>query len=346
MKNKSPLVTVLMPVYNGEKYLQPAIESILNQTFKDFEFLIINDGSTDNSENIILSFKDARIRYVKNEKNRQLIHTLNKGLQLSKGTFIARMDADDISLPQRLEKQIEILQNNKDIGVCGSWVKTIGINGGQIFKYPIQQEAIEKILFFCCEMCHPVSIFRKSLIDQYGIKYRPDYYFIEDWKFWLELGKVTHFYNIPEVLFHYRMHETNITKTGLKQLIAGTLKVRKENFNNIDLKIPNDLMIHFNNAMEYQLEEKLETIWELEKLLNKIITTYSNLCDAYVLEKLQKVWMVSIWKCKTSWVRKLFHLLSVKEPFNLWGSAKLFLKLAGRGYLPILKRGEKLMLDF
>ena len=110
--NNLPLITVLMPVYNGEKYLQQAIESILKQTFTDFEFLIINDGSTDNSENIILSYDDSRIRYIKNEENLRLIRTLNKGIELAKGKYIARMDCDDISLPYRFEKQLKEFQNN------------------------------------------------------------------------------------------------------------------------------------------------------------------------------------------------------------------------------------------
>ena len=107
-----PLVSVLMAVYNGEKYLLEAIESILNQTYTNFEFLIINDGSTDSTEEIILSYSDQRIRYIKNEQNLKLIASLNKGLDLAKGKYIARMDADDISLPDRLEKQVNFLERN------------------------------------------------------------------------------------------------------------------------------------------------------------------------------------------------------------------------------------------
>ena len=98
----NPVVTVLMPVYNAEEYLVEAIESVLNQTFRDFEFLIINDGSTDRSEKIIKTFTDERIRYIRNSKNLKIVQTLNKGLALAKGIYIARMDADDISLPLRL----------------------------------------------------------------------------------------------------------------------------------------------------------------------------------------------------------------------------------------------------
>src|SRR5580698_9685158 len=108
----NPKVTVLMPVYNGEKYIKEALESILQQTFIDFEFLIINDGSTDNSVSIIKSFNDNRIRLIHNEKNSGLVYSLNKGIGLSNGEYIARMDCDDVSIPERLEKQVGFLNSN------------------------------------------------------------------------------------------------------------------------------------------------------------------------------------------------------------------------------------------
>ena len=118
-----PKVSVLMPVYNTkEEYLREAIESILNQTFTDFEFIIINDGSTNNAEEVIKSYKDSRIKYYRQE-NHGLIYTLNYGLSLCNGEYIARMDSDDISLPFRFEKQIEVLDKNPNIGIVGGLIK-------------------------------------------------------------------------------------------------------------------------------------------------------------------------------------------------------------------------------
>ena len=114
-----------MPVYNGERYLREAIDSILNQTFKDFEFLIINDGSTDLSVEIIESYADKRISLAHNGQNLGLITTLNRGFDLACGEYIARMDCDDISLPDRLEKQVVFMDNHPEIGICGSWVSAI-----------------------------------------------------------------------------------------------------------------------------------------------------------------------------------------------------------------------------
>ena len=112
-------LTVLMPVYNAEKYLKPALESILNQTYKDFEFLIIDDGSTDKSLEIIKSYNDSRIRLIGHEQNQKLIATLNEGIKLAQGEYIARMDADDISAPERLQKQMEFLEKHPATVVLG-----------------------------------------------------------------------------------------------------------------------------------------------------------------------------------------------------------------------------------
>ena len=129
---RNPKITVLMPVYNGEKYLREAIGSILNQTFNDFEFLIINDSSTDSTREIILSYDDTRIRLEDNEKNIGLTHSLNKGLRLAKGKYVARMDADDISLPDRLEKQLAVIENNTDVSIVACWIDIIDKNNTYI----------------------------------------------------------------------------------------------------------------------------------------------------------------------------------------------------------------------
>ena len=121
MKNYNDiLVSVIMPVYNGALYLREAIDSILSQTHTNLELIIINDGSNDNSEEIILSYEDNRIRYIINEKNSGICVTLNKGLDIAKGKYIARMDCDDISCPERLQMQIEYMEQNPSIGVLGS----------------------------------------------------------------------------------------------------------------------------------------------------------------------------------------------------------------------------------
>ena len=127
----APKISVLMSVFNGERYLIKAIDSILNQTFKDFEFIIIDDGSMDSSNAIIRSFDDPRVRLIENEKNIGLTKSLKKGIDLCRGEYIARMDGDDISLPERLKKQVEFMDHNRGVGISGTWKRSIGLKSNK-----------------------------------------------------------------------------------------------------------------------------------------------------------------------------------------------------------------------
>lgn len=207
---KTPLVSVIMPVYNGEKYLREAIDSILNQTFKDFELLLINDASTDNSEEIINSYNDSRIIYIKNEQNLGLIKTLNKGLDLAKGEFIARMDADDISSPERFAKQIALFESNPEIGVCGTWFTLFRENHeDKIIKHPEHNDSIKIGLLTSCFIGHPTVMMRKKAIENY--RYDVNYQAAEDFELWTRLVRVIKFYNIQESLLKYRFHASNMS---------------------------------------------------------------------------------------------------------------------------------------
>jgi glycosyltransferase involved in cell wall biosynthesis len=211
MINSSPLVSVLMPVYNGEKYLREAIDSILNQTFTDFEFLIINDGSTDDTENIILSYTDARIRYLKNKENLKLIATLNKGLDLAQGKYIARMDADDISLPKRLEQQVDFMEKNPNIGLLGSWVRNFGEGNDYDITFNIGHRNIRFELFFHNYFHHPSVMLRTEILRKYNL-YFPRVLHAEDYALWINLSNYTEFEILPAILLYYRSHGDNISE--------------------------------------------------------------------------------------------------------------------------------------
>ena len=200
----NPRISVLMPVYNGEKYLRQAIDSILSQTFRDFEFLIINDGSTDATVEIITSYTDTRIRLIHNDTNLGLIATLNKGLDLAHGEYIARMDCDDISLPKRLAKQVSFMDRNSDVGICGTWIQFIGSN--RIKKYPLTHEAIKVYLLFNCPLAHPSVMIRKDVLRKNDLYYDINYKHAEDYELWTRCVNVIKLANIPEVLVKYRWH--------------------------------------------------------------------------------------------------------------------------------------------
>ncbi len=164
------MISVIMPVFNAQNFIKDAIRSILNQTYKNFELIIINDVSTDMSDKLIKSFKDKRIRYIQNEINSGVAKSLNIGLRIARGKFVARLDADDIATKDRLQKQINFLNSHRDIGVVGSWVILINNKEKQLHikKYPEKYDAIKKEAIRCNPLNHSTVMFRRSLIQQYG----------------------------------------------------------------------------------------------------------------------------------------------------------------------------------
>lgn len=207
-----PRVSVILPAYNAEAYIKEAIASILGQTFRDFELIAINDCSKDGTEEIILSFGDPRLVYVKNEENMGVAATLNRGLSLAKGEYIARMDADDISLPTRLEKQTAYLDAHLDIAVLGTNVETFDENGplytGWSATNP-QQMNVD--LFFSCGIAHPSVMTRKSVIQELG-GYDREFEGLEDYELWCRVSKSHGVTTLPEILFRYRVHSGQVTK--------------------------------------------------------------------------------------------------------------------------------------
>ncbi|MDR3593876.1 glycosyltransferase [Clostridium sp.] len=224
-----PMVTVLMSVYNGEKFLEEAIESILNQTFSDFEFLIINDGSTDNSVKIIESFEDSRIRLINNEKNLKLIASLNKGVSLAKGKYIARMDCDDISMPDRLEKEVKFLESNQEYGLVGTWYTVIDGEGVEKYNrsYPSNNELIKLFLSLNCPLAHGSIMGKTELFKQnaYGSK---EHYAVEDYELWVRMAKTTKIHNIPEYLFKYRIYGESFSDSKTQLMYDQTLEMSKK----------------------------------------------------------------------------------------------------------------------
>ena len=210
-------ISVIMPVYNSAHFLKEAIDSVLNQTYKDYEFLIINDGSTDHSESIILSYNDTRIKYHKNEFNKGLVYTLNKGLQLAKGKYIARMDADDICLPTRFEKQFLFLENNKDIAVVAALIKQIDNNNSDLGFWnddfnKIAEGDIKAFMPKLNCIAHPSVMMRADVVKKIGYKL---YKNAEDWGLWLTLlSNGFRIVKLNEVLLYYRIHPSSLSNNN------------------------------------------------------------------------------------------------------------------------------------
>ncbi len=262
---KKPYVTVLMSVYNGQAFLKEAINSILTQTFQDFEFLIIDDGSQDESAPIIQSFRDERIRYVKNPENKGLHYSLNRGLELAQGEFIARMDCDDISDSRRLEKQVAFMKSHSDIAVCGTWVETIGENAGFVKKYFTKHDDIHASLLFNTSLAHPSVLMRKSSLNESNLQYDTTFkYFEEDYNLWVELSRKNKFAVIPEVLLFYRIHKKSVTSIHTEDRKSGVSAIRKKQLEWIGLR-PSEEDMRIHNSLYPAQGENIEVFLNKEE---------------------------------------------------------------------------------
>ena len=219
-----PKVSVLMPIYKtNEKYLKEAIESILNQTFTDFEFLILDDCPEDSREEIVKSYKDKRIQYSKNAQNLGITPSRNKLIEMAKGEYLAVFDHDDISLPTRFEKQVQYLDEHKDVGVVGCKIKNM--IRGTTSKNPTNDEDIRLALMRTCALTHPGSMIRKSVLIENNIRYEEAFSPAEDYALWCRLIPFTKFHNINEVLFHYRDHAENTTHKQNNKMQQASLAI-------------------------------------------------------------------------------------------------------------------------
>lgn len=198
-----PKITVLMPVYNADRHLREAMDSILGQTFTDFEFLVIDDGSTDGTAEIVSSYGDPRIRLVQNEQNLKLAATLNRGLDLARGEYVARMDADDISLPARLAWQAAFLDAHPEVGLCGTGARAFG-EASFLMPNPTGPEEIRAKLLFDSALVHPSVMLRRRLVDERGLRY-PLLPHFEDYALWQSAARAFPLANLPETLLLYRV---------------------------------------------------------------------------------------------------------------------------------------------
>lgn len=207
-----PKVSVVMTVYNGKKYIREAIDSILAQTFTAFEFIIVDDASTDETWTILNSVNDPRLRLVRNNRNIGIYKSANNGLSLSKGEYIARMDADDVSLPERLARQVDFLETHPEIGVLGTGVHLIDGSGctSHTLQLPTQHGLLRWYLCFYNPIAHSTVMMRRKIIEQVG-GYSPYMVLAGDYDLWCRLSYVTRLSNLQDVLVSYRIHDANVT---------------------------------------------------------------------------------------------------------------------------------------
>lgn len=268
-----PEISVIFPVFNAAPFLAESIESILNQTFSDFELIILNDKSTDKSLEIIKKFQaqDNRIIIIDKEQNVGPANLRNEGINVAKGNFIALMDADDISLPTRFEKQIALLKNNPEIGVCGTWFTFFGSKKNKTIKHSIDHDVIKVSFLHSCNIGNPTVMFKKEVLGD--LKFINEYVPVEDYDLWSRLLAKTKFHNIPESLLNYRQHNNNISKTKIDNVNRSVKRVKINQLGELEIH-PSDPKIEFYlNAISLKKglspDEIIETINASKFLLSQ-----------------------------------------------------------------------------
>lgn len=260
---KTPLVSIITPAFNAEKTLREAVQSILNQSFTDFEYIIIDDASTDKTWSLIqeLSADDKRIKTFRNERNVGIAGTRNRGLSLSQGKYIAWQDADDISMPQRLEKQINVLMASTGVGIVGGYLEFFNNSGVQsIRKYQTDDKDLRRTIFRYSPVAQPAAMIRRECFDivgEYDLEYPP----AEDIEMSFRIGTYFKFANVPEVLLKYRMSESSATYQKLFTIEKQTLKARLKNINNP--KYSFSLQDFLFNLIQYTIIIWLPATWKI-----------------------------------------------------------------------------------
>lgn len=238
-----PLVSVLMTTYNPDKtYFSQAIESILEQTYKNFEVILVDDGSQFDVEKIVKAYDCKKIRYYKLQNNVGITRALNIGLQYCEGKYIARMDDDDICLRQRLEKQVLFMESNPDVHVLGCNKQNFGFNSNvshiEFAKMRGQQQV--ELFFKNAGLPHPSVMLRKSFLDEHKIRYNESYKKAQDYRLWVECVKYTRLYCLPEILLMYRCHEKQISSSSGEEQTYYKELIKFEQLSLLGIK-PDDL---------------------------------------------------------------------------------------------------------
>ena len=287
---QNSLVSVIMPVYNGASYLSETIESILNQTYKNFELLILDDFSADSSIEIIQSFKDKRIKLFTNKSNQGYIAGLNFLVQKSKGEFIARNDQDDISLPERLYKQLKFFEINPNLSILGGQIHTIGKYVRKV-SYPVNNGDCRSQLLFNTCLHHPTVIFKRKKIEKFiSNLYDESKSPSEDYDLWAKLSLSLMIENIPDIILKYRIHQNNYSTLQQEKQFKNNLIIREE---------------YFKHYLKMSIS-KNENI-----LMNKIIYNHKLLKEDFLV-------LVKFFKNVLSFSKKHNDYLNIKQTISFY----------------------------
>jgi glycosyltransferase involved in cell wall biosynthesis len=326
---RQPLISVILPVYNAVEYIEISVRSILAQKIRDFELIIIDDGSTDGSDAVLerIAKLDSRIILVSRE-NRGLVSTLNEGVAKSRGKWIARMDADDIALPDRFQRQLQQLEvTGSDI--CGTWIRLFGTSSNHLIKHAQTHEAIAVELLFGSPFAHPTIMMRAELAKK--LPYDAAWEKCEDYDLWrrafLAGWRMT---NVPEPLLLYRQHSAQISTTSLSQQQALTQKVRQEYWQTVSSSL-GLATADFQEILKLRGSSKEGIDMDkVDRVVNSLLANTTGEARAVVTDQALRLYYRAAGQCSniSSHWSNLHHAVPV--PFSvrskLWVLSKLRIK--------------------
>ncbi len=338
------MVSVIMPVYNSKAYLKESLESVMHQTYQNWELLAVNEyGSDDGSADLLRAYekKDPRIHLIKNEKRLGLAESLNQGFHMAGGKYLARLDADDLAAPKRLEKQVQYMEEHPKVGILGTYQHHFGPYTDWIHQTPVTPAQCRAGLLFGCDLCHSTLMLRKEIVEQYHLYY-DNSYLAEDYELWTRALFVTEIANLPEVLGEYRIGEDNITNAKKEKLdlesgylVASTLK------RSLGYELPESRIWFFrgweNPFLKYEEKERTRYFHEFEKVLREIIKKNQKVQFFEEKELLRVIDAKWRWaKFQTVWNEKR-EVNSVDEIFRQKGKATYFFKKIFRRFYYAVK---------
>ena len=334
MELQKDLVSVIMSNYNtDEEYLRASIESVLNQTYENFEFIIIDDCSTNNSVEIIESYRDSRIRLIKNKENLGLTKSLNVALKVARGEYIARMDADDVCLPQRFKKQVLFLSQNPEYIVCGTAAEFVGkwqkYNSQKVIfrKIPEKEEYRIRLLFGNNpNIVHISAMFNATIMRSFNIEYNENYKYAQDYRMWVSCCEVAECANLEDVLMQITVREGTISTSKREEQEECVIRIIQEQLDKLHICLDEETVRIHRGLLKQRKEYTLNIKKWIKKLIsqNRIYNVYNQ----KILEKL-------LWE---KWAEiSYFGLASQKNPIEM---LKIFINIPIM-YIPVLFKIKK-----
>lgn len=304
---QKPGVSVILPVYNAEDFLKDAVESILTQSYPDFELIAIDDRSTDDSLGILRSFDDPRLAVLQNPVNQGVAKTLNRGLTAAQGAFVARMDADDISLPHRLADQMAFMASHPSVAVCGTWVEVFGravpVLENNVLKDPGGPEEIRSSFLFNCVLKHPSVMMRREVLDRERYRYDEAVDRAEDYALWVRIAKKYDLANLERVCLRYRLHTRKVSLTHKARNFEQADLIRRGLLEEMGLSPTEDeLALHHEISRRFRTEFPQERLEEAGRWLKKI-ERQNDRSKTYEPEILRRVLS-----------RRMAHITRVSQP--------------------------------